>query len=225
LEIFKKNDFKVEEALNQNRSGKRKRGKLNLEKAMGKNMFNEGDINKRLNLFDTMNANANKISSSDTDSNFNKNSKRSNQSGGGVNDANKSSEFILKEVQEVGPKTKQQQLQHLHHHKNVNISNDSVPSTPNTPMKHTSSTPAMYRIALRLKKLTEIRLKKTQSETTMSSKEGSGKEKAKIVEEAAMPVESAIEKSVETEKTECKVEFELNSDTKVSDLGKLQENF
>lgn len=96
LEIFKKNDFKVD-VLNQNRSGKRKRGKLNLEKAMAKNLF-DSDIpaidpsSKRLNnFFDSI-----ALNKSENDSgNFHKQSKKSTNSGDG---AQKTSDIILKEV-------------------------------------------------------------------------------------------------------------------------------
>lgn len=93
---MKKNDFKVD-VLAQNRSGKRKRGKLNLEKAMAKNIFDNEIVtsdpsSKRLNnLFDTFNA----LKSSDHDSpNLHKLSKKSVNSGEG----SKTGEVIFKEV-------------------------------------------------------------------------------------------------------------------------------
>lgn len=100
LEILKKNDFKVD-VLNQNRSGKRKRGKLNLEKAMAKNIFDNdppNDPSKRLNnLFDAINFNSNATKSETDSGNFHKHSKKSTQSGE-TTGFPKSSEVILKEV-------------------------------------------------------------------------------------------------------------------------------
>ena len=98
LEVLKKNDFKVD-VLTEKRSGKRKRGKLNLEKAMAKNIFdNEITVDtsaKRLNnLFDSFGGG---LSKSENDSgNFHKHSKKSTNGDG----AQKSSgaDVILKEV-------------------------------------------------------------------------------------------------------------------------------
>ena len=61
LEIFRNNQFKVD-VLKQSTT-KRKRGKLNLEKAMNKNMFNESD-NKQ-NIFDSVHFK--KLNQADTD--------------------------------------------------------------------------------------------------------------------------------------------------------------
>ena len=161
LEILKKNDFKVD-VLNQNRSGKRKRGKLNLEKAMAKNIFDNdpstNDVNKRLNnIFDTMNLNSGTPTSGNEGSmNFHKQSKRSTLSQP-VGDS-KSADVILKEVHE----TMSASGSHKIKSKFVQIEQNKSSSG-----SHHSS-PAMYRIALRLKRLTDMRLKKTNSESTMS---------------------------------------------------------
>lgn len=103
---------------------------------MAKNMFDESG-SKRVNIFDSF-KNKNKISSSDTESNF-KNSKKSNCSNS-FRDNNR--DPVLKEVRETG-------------------SIKSKAMTPN------NATPAMYRIALKLKRLTEVKLKKSSSETVV----------------------------------------------------------
>ena len=101
---------------------------------MAKNIFDESG-SKRVNIFDSFKL-KNKISSSDTESNF-KNSKKSNCSNS-FRDQN----LVLKEVRETG----------------------SVKSKAMTP---NHATPAMYRIALKLKRLTEVKLKKSSSETVV----------------------------------------------------------
>lgn len=143
LEIFKNNQFKVD-TLKQNPSKqfnnkfknfknifflikvKRKRGKLNLEKAMAQTKFDENN----LNLFDSFKLKTKLNQSLDTDSNF-KNSKRSNCS----NNMENNREVNLKEIRETKGKVNQQ------------------------------STPTMYRIAMRLKRLTDLKIKKTNSES------------------------------------------------------------
>jgi hypothetical protein len=148
------------DVLNQNRSGKRKRGKLNLEKAMAKNIFDEPPDPKRMNIFDSLKiANSTKITSntSDTDSNFNKNSKRSHTSNG---KEQQTGDFILREVHETDGKTKHHHPSHHHHHHKGHISNGSERSGHGS----ASSSPTMYKIAMRLKKLTELRIRKTHSD-------------------------------------------------------------
>lgn len=99
LEILKKNDFKVD-VLAEKRS-KRKRGKLNLEKAMAKNIFdNEITVDASAKRFNNLfNSFGGGLSKSENDSgNFHKHSsKKSTNSGDG---AQKSSgaDVILKEV-------------------------------------------------------------------------------------------------------------------------------
>ena len=104
---------------------------------MAKNIFDENG-SKRINIFDSIKF-KNKISSSDTESNF-KNSKKSNCSNSFRDHNNR--DPVLKEVRETG-------------------SIRSKATTPN------HATPAMYRIALKLKRLTEVKLKKSSSETVV----------------------------------------------------------
>lgn len=111
---------------------------------MAKDIFD--DSAKRANIFDSIKFNSkNKISSSDTDSNFNKNSKKSNHSNSFRENQSKLNELILKEVHETGGVNQNAKLHVPHYHH------------PNGP------TPAMYKIALKLKRLTEVKLKKTHS--------------------------------------------------------------
>jgi hypothetical protein len=157
LEILKKNDFKMDGlkqsagkcsvsvfvlrklSSNESNSVKRKRGKLNLEKAMTKNIFEEANM-QRISLFDTFKANqANKAkqTNDNTNNSGHKNSKKSNNSDS-FTDKNKDP-ATLKEVHETSASGK----------KAFYANNQNSPS--------------MYKIALRIKKLTEYKLKKAQS--------------------------------------------------------------
>jgi hypothetical protein len=150
LEIFKNNQFKVD--VKQNPS-KRKRGKLNLEKAMAKNMFEDSmggsGTTAGKSIFDSLSfdpakakmpliENENLLGHHKAGS---KKSQKSNASKGSIKQHNrdhrpslswnKSNELIMQK--EDGSKSKSSQ---------------------------SNGTPAMFRIANRIKKLTEIKAKK-----------------------------------------------------------------
>ncbi len=137
LEIFKNNQFKVD-VLKQSNT-KRKRGKLNLEKAMNKNMFKDPD-NKQ-NFFESMPFK--KLNQNDVDLNLLKKSYQ----------------------QSVINATLEAQSRSLHHE------SQSITLVQET-SKHkgkvqivdptSESAPAMYKIAMKLKRLTEEKLLKKQ---------------------------------------------------------------
>jgi hypothetical protein len=142
LEIFKKNDYKIDVKQN---PAKRKRGKLNLEKAMSKNMFDETNP-KKIDLFSSLKSSFKQknLIASDFD-NSKKESKRSNTSTLTFKD---SPEIIGSK--ENGDKFKSKFKSSFTSNKSSN-----------------TSSPTMYKIAMRLKKFTESkRLISTQSDSS-----------------------------------------------------------
>jgi hypothetical protein len=116
LEIFKKNDFKVD-VLKQTQI-KRKRGKLNLEKAMNKNLFQEASPQKQEKIGSFKVSSECKV------------------------------RFSTPPLDGVIHSSKQ----------SVKSNKSNTDSTTTT----TSNTPAMYKIALNIKKFTQSKFKKDQ---------------------------------------------------------------
>ncbi|CAF0808879.1 unnamed protein product [Brachionus calyciflorus] len=196
LEILKNNSFKVD-VLKHN-PVKRKRGKLNLEKAMAKNIFDETGSRKGLHIFDSLKMNA----KNNSDNNF-KNSKKSNCSNSFRDNQNRENP-ILKEFQETG-------------------SFKSKSSSGNQ-----TNTPAMYRIALKLKRLTEAKLKKSNSESVAAlankddfdSKENFSNEEKYLVQNAVIneevnELDNDVKVTFFTDSKENKISF-IESDEKDS---------
>jgi hypothetical protein len=135
---------------------KRKRGKLNLEKAMNKNIFQEAKL-EQINKFETM-----KISSECkvrfTAPGEHKKSIKSNKSNHSRDDKHASS-ALNKDKNEISP-------------------NSSTKSEKSTNKRF--NTPAMYRIAMSLKKYTENKFKKVhqESSTNLLNKDDSDSLKA-----------------------------------------------
>lgn len=141
LEIFKKNDYKIDVKQN---PAKRKRGKLNLEKAMSKNIFDEANP-KKIDLFSSLKSSFKQknLIASDFESSK-KASKRSN-----------TSTLTFKDSPEIiGPKENGDKFK-------------SKFKGSFTSNKSNNNSPTMYKIAMRLKKFTETkRLISTQSESS-----------------------------------------------------------
>lgn len=159
LEILKNNDYKVD-MFKQN-PGKRKRGKLNLEKAISKNIFDPA--NKRGGIFEQ--------SPFGTGARATKGSKKSNESKD-LNQTKSSDTTIVKDVQETPTtSTKQRDKSNpppstlaLGHQDSTSSSNTGVPSGSGNGGGGQQS---VYKIAMKLKRLTESKIiRKTYSEGT-----------------------------------------------------------
>ena len=185
LEIFKKNEFKVDVRKNPAKRGKR--GKLNLEKTMSKNMFDDEANAKRMEiLFDTFNTIDEKTPSIIAASNSGIGAGAGGGGGGGAGGGgggvvntggvcNSENELQVKRVplfkkrgssslKEPDPVAtaaalaaangqQQQQQQQQVETKSAHVN---------------SSPPSMFKVALKLKKLTENKLKKTSSDSTVN---------------------------------------------------------
>lgn len=177
LEIFKSNQFKVD--VKQNPS-KRKRGKLNLEKAMAKNIFDEaagGGMNG-LSLFEPASYDQKRGTGTLVQINSHKGSRKSQKSNGSTRDK---------------PPSVEDQ-----------VMNEEVESSKSSG----KSTPAMFKIANKIKRLTDIKVvKKTQSELLLPT----GKKFSLQPEIMHEEPESNAEDSNNNHKKNSLIDFELTS--------------
>ena len=156
---------------------------------MSKNIFEE---NKRINFFDSLNFNSRgNIENANSST---KNSKRSNNSSFKDN-GNKPNEQVIKEVHETQNKPNKSKLA------------DSTCPTATT----STTTPAMYKIAMRIKRLTENKMKKTQSDSaTLSNK--SFKDESIKIKSIIKDLNSPLNEENMANKDET-VDFELELDS------------
>ncbi len=190
LEIFKNNQFKVD-VLKQSNT-KRKRGKLNLEKAMNKNMFKEPE-NKQ-NFFETMPF------------------KKLNQSDAELSLLKKSyQQSVLNatlEAQSRSTNIENQSITHVHEtskHKGKVQIVDPI----------SDNAPAMFKIAMKLKRLTEDKLLKKQ-----------GSLESKTSQELNHELKSCIKKkNEELKKSPSEKKLLSNNNNNLNEEGEKNGNF
>jgi hypothetical protein len=178
---------------------------------MSKNIFDETASSKRMNAFESL-----KFSSKNLLEDSNKNGRRMIQTAlpEQPEPPIKISESVFNEEHEIKsskPKAKFKTSSIIHYPRSVSSTTQSSGSSP----------PAMYKIALRLKRLTEGKLKKTQSETAaLSTKDF--KEDLSVSRDIIITrdiIDNNITNQNEISETNDIVDFDLDVDKNLADSG------